>query len=117
MSKKKNTLKDLDEFLRQQATTLVPIEGLPVKETTAKENVPTPPASVMVSPQQPALKDFLSTLPAQQNFRTELYDAIIALFENQKELLPEDRMLINTALYLRHGSHWKTAIQQYWKKS
>jgi hypothetical protein len=49
-------------------------------------------------------------------FRKKLYDFIIASLETQKDSSPEDKMLINTALYLKSGADWKNAIRQYWRR-
>lgn len=112
MSKKKNTLKDLDEFLKQQAASLV---------TPAKlsDKVPTPeiqePSSVVEKPAAPSV-DVATTLRnmfLNDETREQFYDLIIRAAEGQTS--PESTMLINTALYLKHGENWKEAIRQYWK--
>lgn len=114
MSKKKNTLQDLDDFLKQQAASLVTPETLTdttepkpsVKEVEHKNNHAETKATEQ--PQVPSSdRDPL--------FRKKLYDFIIESLENQKDSLPEDKMLINTALYLKNGSDWKNAIRQYWR--
>jgi hypothetical protein len=118
MSKKKNTLKDLDEFLKQQAATLVTptqlsdtiSEALPEK---TKADVPDEATEVTISK---ILTD-LNTLAETEgpSYRTKFYDLIIQSVEARQNSLPEDKMLINTALYLKSGEKWKEAIQQYWK--
>ena len=119
MSKKKNTLKDLDEFLKQQAATLVSPQKL--TDTPKEEAVPEPirPKEIpVVETQSPAqmlekLKAMSSTEGAA--FRKNFYELIISTLESQKDLTPEDTILINTALYLRNPSNWKEAIRSYWK--
>lgn len=138
MSKKKNTLKDLDEFLKQQAATLVDPPRLsdkvelkkpesasekepgqkeeqPVAERVV-ENVPSSEKKPGVSVQQ-VLND-LSILAAQENdrFKPKFYDIIIKTIEARNEFTAEDKMLINTALYLKNGDRWKDAIRDYWRK-
>jgi hypothetical protein len=121
MSKKKNTLKDLDEFLKQQAATLVTptqlsdtiSEAPPEKEkktATAFEDVPEEVSVAKI------LND-LNTLAEKEglSYRKKLYELIIQSLEAQKNSLPEDKMLINTALYLKNGDNWKEAIKLYWK--
>lgn len=114
MSKKKNTLQDLDDFLKQQAATLVTPEGLnssPVIEDVSQTSVEMPTA---VSQQSD--KEFdLSLSKDDPAFRKKLYDFIIDSLEKQKDSRPEDKMLINTALYLKHGDNWKEAIREYWR--
>jgi hypothetical protein len=125
MSKKKMTLKDLDEFLKQQAATLVTPEKLSEKiETPAPEVKPvvqTPqsvaaPLAAPVSSKQ--LIDELKAFASQEGeeFRVKFYDIILSTLEAQPESLPEDKMLINTVLYLKHGDQWKEAIRAYWRK-
>lgn len=141
MSKKKNTLKDLDEFLKQQAATLVAPQPL---SETIRTQVPAPvPAPAHVPPTipptpaaaQPAttpapvvahihepvsaetiLRD-LNQL-AQNNHgtvRRALYEVIIKAMETQPQSQPEDKMLLNTALYLKGGDNWKEVIREYWR--
>lgn len=119
MSKKKNTLKDLDEFLKQQAASLVTPE--PVQAKTEKSHEPTDytdhsaPGSVTTDS---IFKD-LNTLAKEDpgSFRQKLYALIVQILETQSPTQPEDKMLINTALYLKSGDQWKEAIRDYWKKN
>jgi hypothetical protein len=124
MSKKKNTLKDLDEFLKQQAATLVsPVqlsEKIDVPEPVKQIPAPTPPPAVTSFSEEVSastlLRD-LNTLAAKEgtSYRKKFYDLIIQSLENQHQSLPEDKMLINTALYLKSGDNWKDVIRNYWK--
>ncbi len=123
MSKKKNTLKDLDEFLKQQAATLVsPVQlsekieiAEPIKQTKAVVTSTEVNEAVSTST---LLRD-LNMLAAKEGsaYRKKLYDLIIQSLENQNQSLPEDKMLINTVLYLKSGNDWKEVIRNYWKKS
>lgn len=111
MSKKKNTLQDLDDFLKQQAATLVTPETLKVESQSVKVEDPLPQKEIQ--PTTPPL----SSAPSQEDpdFRKKLYDFIIQSLEGQRDSLPEDKVLINTALYLKNGNNWKEAIRAYWK--
>ncbi|MBC7851232.1 MAG: hypothetical protein H7Y31_15925 [Chitinophagaceae bacterium] len=119
MSKKKNTLKDLDEFLKQQAATLVaPAQlGDTIREPQSEppklssENVP----AVGINPTK--ILDDLAVLAKKEgsSFRRVFYDLIIKSIETQTESSPEDKILINTALYLKGGDQWKETIRSYWK--
>jgi hypothetical protein len=138
MSKKKNTLKDLDEFLKQQAATLVtpsPLSGQLPAETPA----PVPPAPVVaeapIAPPVPvaaapqaqsvvqevtadSIDQALQTLYRREGgpaFRRKLYDIILRAAETSGQTLPEDKMLINTVLYLKGGDQWKETIRTYWR--
>lgn len=121
MSKKKNTLKDLDEFLKQQAASLVTPDPL---STQAESNVvpPTDYSRTHVTHEpvttDAIFKDLHALAQADpDSFRQKLYALIIQILEAQQPLLPEDKMMINTALYLKSGEHWKEAIKEYWKKN
>jgi hypothetical protein len=120
MSKKKNTLKDLDEFLKQQAASLVTPEAVIVQPEVvvpATDYSSNSPLSDGVVTTDTVFKD-LYRLASQDpdSFRQKLYALIIQIVEAQQPSLPEDKMLINTALYLKSGEHWKEAIRDYWKK-
>ena len=105
MSKKKNTLKDLDEFLKQQAATLVAPASL--SEKVSKEEKKTQQKSVE--------KEVVKTTAKTDQERLALCDTIIKTLEAKPHLDPEDMMLINTALYIKHGENWKEAVREYWK--
>jgi hypothetical protein len=129
MSKKKNTLKDLDEFLKQQAATLVSPTRLSEKAEAAEPVAPAataPPEEKPATTPKTSLEKTISTtslvkdlkqlaLTKGSTINEEMSSLILAATENQSEFSPEDKMLINTALYLKHGPDWKDAIRQYWK--
>jgi len=137
MSKKKNTLKDLDEFLKQQAATLVtpsPLSGQlpaetpsPVAPAIVAEAPVAPPTPVAATPQAQlvvqevtaeGIEQALQTLYRREGgpaFRRKLYDIILRAAETAGQTLPEDKMLINTVLYLKSGDQWKETIRTYWR--
>ncbi|HEY0652437.1 MAG TPA: hypothetical protein VGD65_04875 [Chryseosolibacter sp.] len=131
MSKKKNTLKDLDEFLKQQAATLVSPARL--SEKTEAPQPPADPASTPAGEERSAplvqatqtertisrsslVKDLkqLATIHGT-SLNEEFCDLLLASVEGQQEFSAEDKMLINTALYLKHGAAWKEAIRAFWQ--
>lgn len=141
MSKKKNTLKDLDEFLKQQAATLVlptplsekvesakpapPVEEDPVVEkkavvTETRSSPITPPVTKAATREislEKILED-LETLAQKEGttFRKKVYDLVLQAADAEEGTsLPEDKMLINTILYLTNGPRWKDAIRDYWR--
>jgi hypothetical protein len=121
MSKKKNTLKDLNEFLKQQAAQLVTPEKLSEPQDEPAPEVRTPSANPPPTPQQLSADSIvrnISDLAAKEgvDFRKKFYDLIIHTLESQKHQLAEDKMLINTALYLKHPERWKEAIREYWSQ-
>lgn len=122
MSKKKNTLKDLDDFLKQQAASLV--QPTPLSEKVVEKETPKP--VVAVSHEEVEQEETISAeiilrhlhkLSQQEGpaFRKKFYDLIIRSLESQSKSTPEDKMLINTALYLKSGNQWKDVIRDYWK--
>ena len=116
MSKKKNTLKDLDDFLKQQAAMLVAPEKLSGKVAEpVPDQHPIPVDEEAISVNK--ILHNLRTLSVQEksSFRKNLYDIIIQSLEAQEQSLSEDKMLINTVLYLKNGNNWKDAIRAYWK--
>ena len=117
MSKKKNTLQDLDDFLKQQAATLVTPGTLSdiVEPTPEIKTAEVQPITLDVG--KDIVREFqISAAKNDPAFRKKLYDFIIESLETQNESLPEDKMLINTALYLKSGDDWKDAIRQYWRE-
>jgi hypothetical protein len=151
MSKKKNTLKDLDAFLKQQAATLVapdplstkietpvpaPAPAAPMQQEQPPVTAQTPPAPPVQAPPATAAPVTTAAIPLQQEvtpekilddisrladregaaFRKTFYDLIIRSLETRPQSTPEDKMLINTALYLKSGDKWKDVIREYWKQ-
>jgi hypothetical protein len=116
MSKKKNTLKDLDEFLKQQAATLVSPERISEKHPTSEPEVTAPSPAAAKTVSTTSIINDLRLLAASRNiaFKDELYDVVLAALEQERDFSPEDKMLINSILYIKHGSNWKEAIQKYW---
>ncbi len=105
MSRHKNPLKDLDLFLRQQASTLVtptPLsERISESETHATEG-------------EKQTSDVVEQLiKLAETDRQQFLDAVIAAAAASK--FPENTLLINTALYLKHPDNWKEAVLNYWK--
>lgn len=102
---KKNPLNDLDQFLQQEASSIVAPSSLSdkLKQSTPSEVSPAP--SILAEEQLLSL--------AQQN-PTQFYDTLITVGEKMDAV--KNTMLINTALYLKHGDNWKDAVREYWSK-
>jgi len=119
MSKKKNTLKDLDDFLKQQAATLVaPIPlGDTLKERVEKSAQDASTGGLETEISVTSILQDIRTLSEKEGhaFRKKFYDLIIQSLEAQKNSTAEDKMLINTALYLKSPETWKESIRSYWK--
>lgn len=129
MSKKKNTLKDLDDFLKQQAATLVS----PAKLSEQIETPPPPAAEAApVVSTQPTIEpvpvvveevtttkilDAIKTLAQKEgtSVQDKLYDVILQAGDSKMISSAEDKMLINTVLFLKSGDNWKDVIRDYWK--
>jgi hypothetical protein len=119
MSKKKNTLQDLNDFLKQQAATLVSPPRLSDKTESQLEELQESPVMREFEPELSAetILDDIKQLSRKEaaNFRRKFYDMIIKSMEAQTKSLPEDKMLINTALYLKDPERWKENIREYWR--
>jgi hypothetical protein len=118
MSKKKNTLKDLDEFLKQQAASLVSPSRLNEKAEAAEPVLKESPVMQEVSKHNPSVDEIIALvrlLAHQPGFRSQLCDIILGSITSVRPLTAEDKVLINTALYLKHGERWKDAIRDFWK--
>jgi hypothetical protein len=116
MSKKKNTLKDLDEFLKQQAASLVSPPKLS-ENPPAEHVVEEPQVTGEQSRTAEQIVEDLGRLAALEgkNFRTKFYELIIRTLEQVPDQSPSDKMLINTALYLKNPQNWKEVIRNYWR--
>jgi hypothetical protein len=59
----------------------------------------------------------LETLAKKENtsIRRKIYDLVLQAADAKQESVAEDKMLINTVLYLTNGSKWKDAIREYWR--
>lgn len=102
MSKKKNTLKDLDEFLKQQAAVLVPPAPLAETVQTVRESVKHTATASSQAVESPVFN------------KEELCDMLLTSLEKQQNLTSEDTMIINTILYVRNQPNWKEAVRTYW---
>ncbi|MFZ5999544.1 MAG: hypothetical protein ACOYW3_03480 [Bacteroidota bacterium] len=124
MSKKKNTLNDLEEFLKMQASALVtpaPItqetkQEAPVAPVVVPREAKAKPATSEVSAvaSETQLLDGLIKLSAQD--KNAFYDLLIRATEKLPNRSKEDTLLINTALYLKGGFSWKETVRDYWKQ-
>ncbi|MCG8389908.1 MAG: hypothetical protein MJA30_30425 [Cytophagales bacterium] len=119
MAKRKNPLKDLDSFLNQQASSFVQPER--AEDTVPAEEVtpPTGPSTTAQAPLDKAqviayLKTLSDTNPVE--FRETLYDIIRQSLENGGLQGANDKMLMNTILYLDNPENWKAAISSYWQE-
>ena len=110
MSKKKNTLKDLDDFLKQQAASLVPPEKL-----SERLEVAAPKTTETAPPAQAIPDDLKGVLKAHG--LDAFCDAILASLPSGATPTENEIMLINTALYIKGGKNWKEAVKAYWAKA
>lgn len=112
MSKKKNTLKNLDEFLKQQAANLVSPERL-TDRLSDPSDANTSAVDVTSDTEANDIVYQLKQLINEQGM-DKFYDTLIETLDS-KQANTEDMMLINTALYLKNGDAWQAAIQNYWR--
>lgn len=103
---KKNPLTDLDQFLQQEAHAIVTPSSLSEKLKPASPVTESPATGLSIEEQLVHL--------AKQNPK-QFYDTLINIGERMEG--DRNTMLINTALYLKHGEGWKEAIRAYWEKA
>lgn len=121
MSKKKNTLSDLEEFLKLQASSLVTPPSL--TEKVKKEEVtPVVIAAPVVTresaPSGISEEDLLTALQQlSAKDKKAFYNLIARTTKNLPNYSSEDILLINTALYLKGGANWKETVREYWKRN
>jgi hypothetical protein len=111
MSKNKNPLKDLDLFLKQQASSFV--SPTPLSEKIQEETKASPDPSSTISSSNEDMLQAIDKLMDQNP--DEFYDLLIRVAEQKPSA--ERTVLINTALYLKNSENWKEAIREYWKNS
>jgi len=109
MAKRKNPLKDLDDFLKQEATSFVkPEKKEEPEESLASEKPGLATAEDIIEAiGQLANKD-------QSVYREELFQIIKSSLEKLDHTSADDKMLINTLLYLKDKNNWKENIKTYW---
>jgi hypothetical protein len=128
MSKRKNTLNDLEEFLKLQASTLaapkpvdVPRQAESVAQAPIEEKRPVEVVERVIekiveklvpTPVQAVdLKEELQKIASRD--KAEFYNLLLSTFNTVPQV--KDALLINTLLYLKHGDNWKAGIENYWK--
>ncbi len=111
MAKKKNTLKDLDAFLKQEAKSFVKPDKVKnevqseAPSKSAEHSEPTP-----LTIDDNLVIDFL----AGKESAEDLYKIIQKAIEKSGKTSAENKMLINTLLYLKDKNNWKENIKAYW---
>lgn len=110
MAKRKNPLKDLDAFLKQEASSFVKPESKQPDESINSGQTGMATADEIIKAIEAlAVKD-------QATYRQELFEIIKAAIEHLDKTSAEDKMLINTILYLKDKPNWKGNIKSYWKE-
>ena len=117
MSKKKNTLSDLEEFLKLQASSLVTPPSVSEKAKPSEPSltiVSAPTSEVAAASVEKDVPSMVAEMAAanSQNF----YDLVLKAAENLRDTQEAKTLLINTALYLKGGPQWKETVRDYWKK-
>ncbi len=120
MSKKKNTLSDLEEFLKIQASSLVTPPTLSQK-VKKEEAIPVELAAQVLRESTPSTisADYILKALHQLSLKDKkaFYSLIIKATKGLPNYSTEDTLLINTALYLKGGSNWKETVKEYWKRN
>ncbi|MDH5474526.1 MAG: hypothetical protein OEX22_02425 [Cyclobacteriaceae bacterium] len=125
-AKKKNPLKDLSAFLAHQEETVKVPQPKKLAEAEAfLEKRPTQiadvsrPAKITVAAEanSETIKKLLIEFSEKNksDFREELYDIIKEVIGKLDHSTSEDKMLINTVLYLSDQENWKESVKTYWE--
>lgn len=110
MAKRKNPLKDLDAFLKQEASSFVkPEPKQPAESITSGHTGMATADEIIEAIEALAAKD-------RDTYRKELFEIIKASIEHLDKTSAEDKMLINTILYLKDKNNWKENIKNYWEE-
>ena len=121
MAKRKNPLKDLDAFLKQEAKSFVEPKKVEPKPEVAAEPSAYQAKEVEEAPIQTAqattldiaeVKEYLIKMRA--NGDTEFLDLLLKVAEDSDTNSSKNKMLINTILYLKDQENWKENIKEYW---
>lgn len=119
MAKRKNPLKDLDAFLKQEAKNFVQPKKVetPVENEKNEEAAPAKVEEPRAYESSPTIDDlqvktFLSELKKSNN--PEFYNILLKSVEEAGTDSSENKMLINTILYLKDKDNWKDSIKEYW---
>ncbi|GAA0891192.1 hypothetical protein GCM10009122_08710 [Fulvivirga kasyanovii] len=125
MAKRKNPLKDIDAFLKQESTSFVDPEKIsPKKEKKAastKDKASLASESTSTEKGEQVSKEDiiaeLHTLASKEGgaFRGSFYSIIRETLESLEHSTAEDKMLINTLLYINDKNNWKKNIKSYWQ--
>ena len=108
MAKRKNPLKDLNAFLKQEAKSFVTPDKVDATASKAAEPaIAQPPAPALISHEQ--VVDYIAKLP-----KDEFFALIQEALEQKPISTARDKMLINTLLYLKDQTNWKENIKAYW---
>ncbi len=111
MAKRKNPLKDLDSFLKQEATSFVKPEG--VTGETEAEGTPDQPVIIDKDKMLNYFTELAKKDPSA--FRSVLLELAQKSVELTGAKTAQDKMLINTLLYLNNPENWETVIKEYWQ--
>lgn len=126
MSKRKNPLQHLDDFLKKEASSLVTPKSL---GDTDKEKTEAPRESV-VEEQQPSsvkpvevskehITELIRQLADKNNLsmRDQLLNLVQHIIENHTAGDAKDKMLINTVLIIKNPENWREKVEEYWEKA
>ncbi|MEM8567452.1 MAG: hypothetical protein AAGF85_13410 [Bacteroidota bacterium] len=108
MAKRKNPLKDLDSFLKQEASSIIE----PEKISPAEQPDTIIPDSLK---EEDVLNYFKKlALEDEKTSSKAFLNALQKVIESQGVKKGTDKMLLNTLLYLQNQDNWKEAIAKYW---
>lgn len=123
MSKRKNPLQNLDDFLKQEASSFVTPKkfGEPEKEKQTALQAPvaeeqkTRPKTISKAD----IAELIRQLADKNNLsvRNQMLELMQYMLENHAAGNAEDKMLINTILILKYPENWREKVEEYWEKA
>lgn len=125
--KRKNPLHNLDNFLKQEASSFVTPktfkDSAPAQNEQAKSMAPAGHAAMASAVKQPEVNieyiaGQIQRLAYRNNIsvKQQLLNLVKYMLEENGMESSKDKMLINTILYIENGDNWKEKVQEYWKK-
>lgn len=126
-SKRKNPLRNLDDFLKQEASTLVtpnkfsePKKEAPPEEAPQESLVSEKSNEVFqpVEVTQEHVIKLIHQLAAKNKttVKKQLMELVKHIIEENGLDSSNDKMLINTILYLEDPENWRDKIAAFWEK-
>lgn len=108
MAKRKNPLKDLDAFLKQEAKSIVEPDKVAESPTIQQGN------SGETKPAELTETDIINFLANKVDSKDAFINIIQKAIEKSHANSSEHKMLLNTLLYIKDKDNWRESVTKYW---